>query len=182
MVLQFSKSFSIVFALLLAAGCSSYGVVKNVPKDNTTIAPDSYSYSELSIGGTFDTDTSLILAFSGGGMRAAALSYGVMLELRDTKISAGGGTQRMLDEVDLISSVSGGSFTAAYYGLNGDDAFNDFEEVFLRRDIEGHLIRSLFTPLIGSSGPGVPRMRLSTMRKKSFMERPSRTCNARTGR
>ena len=152
MVPRFSKSFSIVFTLLLAAGCSSYGVVKNVPKDNTTIAPDSYSYSELSIGGTFDTDTSLILAFSGGGTRAAALSYGVMLELRDTKINAGGGntgggTQRMLDEVDLISSVSGGSFTAAYYGLHGDDAFNDFEEVFLRRDIEGHLIRSLFNPL-----------------------------------
>jgi NTE family protein len=147
MVLQFSRSFSIVFALLLAAGCSSYGVVKNVPKDNTTIAPGSYSYSELRIGGTFDTDTTLVLAFSGGGTRAAALSYGVMLELRDTKINPSGDIQRMLDEVDLISSVSGGSFTAAYYGLNGDDAFNDFEEVFLRRDIEGHLIRSLFNPL-----------------------------------
>jgi NTE family protein len=53
----------------------------------------------------------------------------------------------MLDEVDLISSVSGGSFTAAYYGLHGDAAFNDFEQVFLRRDIEGHLIKSLFNPL-----------------------------------
>jgi NTE family protein len=146
MVLRLSSLFNMVFALLLAAGCSSYGVVKNVPKDNTTIAPGSYSYAEMSEFKVRDSDTSLILAFSGGGTRAAALSYGVLLELRDTNINLNGNTKRMLDEIDVISSVSGGSFTAAYYGLHGDDAFNDFEQVFLRRNIEGHLIRSLFNP------------------------------------
>jgi len=146
MVLRFINLFYMVFALLLAAGCSSYGVVKNEPKGDTTITPDSYAYAELSQRKNFDSDTLLTIAFSGGGTRAAALAYGVMLELRDTKINADGGAQRMLDEVDLISSVSGGSFTAAYYGLHGDAAFNDFEQVFLRRDIEGHLIKSLFSP------------------------------------
>ena len=34
--------------------------------------------------------------------------FALLLELRDTKINAGGDMQRMLDEVDLISSVSGG--------------------------------------------------------------------------
>ena len=34
--------------------------------------------------------------------------FALLLELRDTKIKAGGDMQRMLDEVDLISSVSGG--------------------------------------------------------------------------
>ncbi len=145
-MLRFSSLFNMVFALLLAAGCSSYGVVKNVPKDNTILTPDSYAYAELSQRENLDADTSLILAFSGGGTRAAALSYGVLLELRDTNIKVGGISKRMLDEVDLISSVSGGSFTAAYYGLHGDAAFNDFEQVFLRRDIEGHLIKSLFNP------------------------------------
>ena len=145
-VLRSIGLFYTVFVLLLAAGCSSYGVVKNVPKENNLVAPDSFSYSELSLGGTLDTNTSLILAFSGGGTRAAALAYGVLLELRDTNINVGGGTIRMLDEVDVISSVSGGSFTAAYYGLHGDAAFNDFEQVFLRRDVEGHLIKSLFNP------------------------------------
>ena len=33
-------------------------------------------------------DITLVLAFSGGGSRAAALAYGVLQELRDTRIGA----------------------------------------------------------------------------------------------
>jgi len=43
--------------------------------------------------------------------------------------------------------VSGGSFTAAYYGLYGDRIFTDFEERFLRKDVEGILFRKLFNPM-----------------------------------
>ena len=66
---------------------------------------------------------SLILSFCGGGTRAAALAYGVMLELRDTRMIIDGIERSLLGEVDVISSVSGGSFTAAYYGLFGDQLF-----------------------------------------------------------
>ena len=55
--------------------------------------------------------------------------------------------QRILDHIDVISSVSGGSFTSAYYGLNGDRIFTDFERVFLRHNNETKLIRGLFNPL-----------------------------------
>jgi NTE family protein len=65
------------------------------------------------------------------------LRYVVMLELRDTGL---------LEQLDVISSVSGGSFTAAYYGLYGDRIFEDFEEGFLRRDAQGRLFRGLFNP------------------------------------
>jgi hypothetical protein len=40
--------------------------------------------------------------------------------LRDTQVLVGGQQRRLLDEVDVITSVSGGSYTAAYYGLFGD--------------------------------------------------------------
>ncbi len=56
----------------------------------------------------------LLLAFSGGGTRAAALSYGVLQELRDTRVNIDGREERLLDEVDLIASVSGGNFTSEY--------------------------------------------------------------------
>jgi len=92
-------------------------------------------------------DVLLVLAFSGGGTRAAALSYGVLQELRDTRIVANGVEKRLLDEVDLISSVSGGSFTAAYYGLFGERIFTDFERVFLRRNLEVRLLLELLNPL-----------------------------------
>jgi NTE family protein len=89
----------------------------------------------------------LLLAFSGGGTRAAALSYGVLQELRDTEIEMGGEHRRLLDEVDGITSVSGGSFTAAYYGLYGDRIFTDFETRFLRRNVQRRLILGLLNPI-----------------------------------
>ncbi len=92
-------------------------------------------------------DNLILLAFSGGGTRAAALSYGVMQELRDTLIPSGGSTIRLLDAVDSISSVSGGSFTAAYYGLYRDRLFEDYEDDFLRQGVQQALIRQLLNPI-----------------------------------
>ncbi|MGZ3591727.1 MAG: hypothetical protein ACXU99_13805 [Thermodesulfobacteriota bacterium] len=61
----------------------------------------------------------LYLTFSGGGTRAAALSYGVLEEFRKTEVVIDGRKRRLLDEVDGISSVSGGSFTAAITDSSG---------------------------------------------------------------
>jgi NTE family protein len=88
----------------------------------------------------------LILAFSGGGTRAAALAYGVLEELAATEIDLGSGPRRLLDEVDAISSVSGGSFPAAYYGLFGDRIFQDFEERFLKRNVQRELVWRILRP------------------------------------
>ena len=67
-----------------------------------------------------------------------------MLEaLRDTEVFVQGRNKRLLDEVDWISGVSGGSFTAAYYGLFGDRIFEDFETRFLKKNIQGDLIRGV---------------------------------------
>ena len=131
--------------LLLVSSCASYGVVENTPVQDVS-ADAGYSiksFQEQWRAG----DTMLILAFSGGGTRAAALSYGVLKEMRDTQVSTGGQNVRLLDAVEIINSVSGGSFTAAYYGLYGDRIFDDFEESFLRRDVEGALLAGILNPL-----------------------------------
>ncbi len=75
-------------------------------------------------------------------------------ELRDTTVVIDGKSRRLLDETDIISSVSGGSFTAAYCALYGDRIFEDFEDVFLKRNIQHRLVRGLLNPLewISSSG------------------------------
>jgi len=88
----------------------------------------------------------LLLAFSGGGTRAAAFAYGILEELAATEVMLGGSPRRLLDEVDMISSVSGGSFTAAYFGLYGDRIFTDFREEFLTRNVQGAVIAQLFRP------------------------------------
>jgi NTE family protein len=127
------------------SGCASYGVIVNDPAD----APASDREYSIRAHESIDTNKDLFLAltFSGGGTRAAALAYGVMLELRDTQVMIDGQPERLLDLVDSISSVSGGSFTSAYYGLHGDGMFDTFEDVFLRRDIEGKLVRQVLNPL-----------------------------------
>ena len=76
----------------------------------------------------------------------AAFAYGVLEELAATPVVLGGRSGPLLDEVDLISAVSGGSFTAAYYGLYGDRIFRDFEAGFLKRPVERDLVLQLFRP------------------------------------
>lgn len=88
----------------------------------------------------------LIVAFSGGGTRAASFAYGVLEGLDETRVSIGGREVSLLDEIDHVTGVSGGSFTAAYLGLHGRGIFEDFEQRFLRRDVQGALILQLLTP------------------------------------
>lgn len=89
----------------------------------------------------------VLLAFSGGGMRAAAFSYGVLETLRDIEITTPRGRKvRALDEVELITGVSGGSFTALAYGLYGDQLFDDYERRFLRQNVQGQLIARVLNP------------------------------------
>ncbi len=90
----------------------------------------------------------VVLAFSGGGTRAAAFSYGALEALRRIEIVTKTGRKiRLLDEVDVITGVSGGSFTALAYGLYGDKLFDEYEARFLKRNVQGELTVRLLNPL-----------------------------------
>jgi len=94
-----------------------------------------------------DRETLMILAFSGGGTRAAAFSYGVLEELRRTEVTLASGRRiRVLDEVDVVTGVSGGSFTALAYGLYGESLFVDYDQRFLKRDVERELLVRFLSP------------------------------------
>lgn len=94
-----------------------------------------------------DPRTILVLAFSGGGTRAAALSYGVLEALRAKEVLVEGQRRRLLDEVDVITGVSGGSFTALAYALYGEQLFSEYESRFLKQDVQGALIGRVFNPV-----------------------------------
>jgi NTE family protein len=85
-----------------------------------------------------------VLALSGGGARAAAFGYGVMQELKATRIAWHGRDSTVLDEIDTVHGVSGGSIVAAYWAAFGDATFPAFEQEFLRQDFQRSLVvRSL---------------------------------------
>ena len=135
--------FAALMTVLFMTACTAhYTVNRNI----TTVQ----SVERYSLRNTAESQKSdellLILTFSGGGTRAAALSYGVLQALADTQVAVGGKQLRLLDEVDVISSVSGGSFTSAYYGLFGDRILEDFETKFLKRNVEGELALRLLSP------------------------------------
>jgi NTE family protein len=54
---------------------------------------------------------------------------------------------RLLDEVDAITGVSGGSFTALAYGLYGDHLFDEYQARFLNRNVQRELIARILNPL-----------------------------------
>ena len=126
--------FSVAVILGLAA-CASRPI--NVPI--TQVDPQSGYRPYLLMPKRLNNDQStlMILSFSGGGTRAAAFSYGILEELRRTKVIVQGQHRRLLDEVDIITGVSGGSFTALAYALHGERLFSEYETRFLKRDVEG---------------------------------------------
>jgi NTE family protein len=93
-----------------------------------------------------DPHTLFVLSFSGGGTRAAAFSYGVLEELKRTEIVVNGQHRQLIEEVDVITGVSGGSFTALSYALYGDRLFSEYEERFLYRDVQGALVWRTLNP------------------------------------
>ena len=142
------RTWLLASMLPVLGGCATYAKIDNKPIHGGPKQHDTNAYGiERQRPGPRQDDITLAVAFSGGGSRAAALAYGVLLELRDTKLPAANGNVRLLDEVDAISAVSGGSFTAAYYGLHGDATFPAFEHKVLRRDLSADLLRQVLNPL-----------------------------------
>jgi len=133
----------VLLGAALATGCSHFGHYPvNAPLEKYT---PGYGYIAQNLGQAGNSeDLMLVLSFSGGGTRAAAFSYGVLEGLRATEVPIGGKKRRLLDEVDVISGVSGGSFTAAYYGLYGDRIFEDYESRFLKKNVQGDILTAMF--------------------------------------
>jgi NTE family protein len=154
-----SRPVAIVLCALLLAACASFPPNPPLAKYDPTAG---YRFELLDRGGNGD-GLFVILAFSGGGTRAAALSFGVLEALRDTRIEWNGRQMSLLQEVDVISSISGGSFPAAYYALYGARIFDDFPERFLYRPIETELIKSALAPagLAKLAGPSYGRSDLA---------------------
>ena len=158
---RISRCLIVVLLLVLQiAACGRYPL--NQPSHSFD-KQAGYRFENLQRG-PHNTDALFVcLAFSGGGTRAAALAYGVMEELRKTRIRVEGEEKSLLDEVDVISSVSGGSFTAAYYGLFRERLFADFRTRFLERNIQGALLARLLNPvnLIRVASPWFGRIDLA---------------------
>jgi NTE family protein len=136
---------SLLVMLLLLGGCATRPINPPIALVDLAKGYRYLSRQEHIRGG--EKQTMVVLAFSGGGTRAAAFSYGVLEALRRIEVIGPEGKKfRMLDEVDVITGVSGGSFTALAYGLYGDKLFDIYETSFLKRNVQGEIIGRILSP------------------------------------
>lgn len=143
---------AVVATSALLLGCASvYNEPVNVPvgtqgpTDNLSLNfADPAALDDLLIG----------LSFSGGGTRAAAYSFGVLQEMENIPMPRS--SDKMVDRIDYISGVSGGSVTAAYFGIRKRAALTDFRERFLLQNAEAGLQTQLSLGTIGRAlGGGI---------------------------
>lgn len=137
---------SLAAMCLLLTACATVQPARNPPLSVPAARHAQYRMENLQPG-PGNSDTLLIsLTFSGGGMRSAAASYYLLDALRRQTVMVDERTTTLLNEVDFISSISGGSFTAAYYGLYRERLFEDFPQRVLHRDLQGTLLNGALVP------------------------------------
>lgn len=132
----------VIACAALLAGCTS--VIHNDPVNQPLTANPAQADVALSpsVPDNYD-DMVVALSFSGGGSRAAAFSYGVLSGFDQTRVPSRTGPVSLLDRLDFLSGVSGGSILAAYYGLRGPAALGDFRQRFLYANGEESLQTTL---------------------------------------
>ena len=131
----------LIFCLALLAGCAAWNKPLNQPFDGENaslveVTPESIGDGEIYVG----------LAFSGGGMRASAFAYGMLEELK-AQGAITGTPDGLLDHVRLVSGVSGGSVTAAQFGLWGPRGLDGYRENYLITNAEKYMSNTVFNPI-----------------------------------
>jgi len=124
-----AAAFAVVLGL---AACA--GETMNLPI-NAPLA-DAREQGNWALGDPVHDETYVGLAFSGGGMRAAAYTYGALEELDTYRVATRAGLKPLTEAIELVGGVSGGSVTAAYFGLKGREGLPEFRRRFLERNAE----------------------------------------------
>ena len=129
---RLKRALSATVALLLLWGCQTTQVPTNQPLPQNAQGMPEYrgGYSLLPMLQRPQGEIVFIMAFSGGGKRSAAFAHGVLRGLRQIPVLEDGRTRSLLDELDYIAAVSGGSFPAMHYGLYHDKSFETFPTSF----------------------------------------------------
>jgi NTE family protein len=127
-----------LFLTVLLASCSTYRPWINAPAP----APVEVQRAKP----TQEDPLVVVVALSGGGARAAAFGLGVLREMKATRFAVNDAETTLLDEVKLISGVSGGSILAAHFAAFGEQSLAQFETDFLLQNFEGTLIQLALSP------------------------------------
>ena len=139
--------FKSALSLLSAALLSACSLVKYQPLAgiDTVDLQRGYRFETSQLQRNNEDDTLIVLMFSGGGTRAAALGYGVLEQLHKQQITIGGKKQSLMSNVDVVVGVSGGSVLAAYFALKGEETIPLFYKHFLHQNFQRQVVKQAFS-------------------------------------
>ena len=139
--------FKSALSLLSAALLSACSLVKYQPvaSIDTVDLQRGYRFETSRLQHNDEDDTLIVLMFSGGGTRAAALGYGVLEQLHKQQITIGGKKQSLMSNVDVVVGVSGGSVLAAYFALKGEETIPLFYKRFLHQNFQRQVVKQAFS-------------------------------------
>jgi NTE family protein len=154
---------ALLLAMVMCSACSTAHYAIDAPQ--TVDSASAKGYSLRNLRGENNSDSLVVvLALSGGGYRAAAMAHAVMAQLDATLIRWEGHRRSLLDEVDIISAVSGGSLAAAYFALRPETFLREFEQRVLAVDLQAALLRQVFSPA------GIWRQTSSTFGRSDLLQ------------
>lgn len=115
--------------------------------ENFALAPSKSNVERRAVDLSMGDRPLILVAMSGGGVRASALGWVVLEQLKGLTYTSQGSTRNLANDVGFLSSASGGSVTAAYFALNGVDGLDAFEPDFLAQNNMGSLALEVANPL-----------------------------------
>ena len=126
-----------LLSALVLSGCTGF--------ENAALRPGQENSERRLQAARSPEEPFILVALSGGGTRAAALGWSVLEVLKRANYTTPDGqSRRLIDDVAVLSSVSGGSVTAAYLGLRGPDGIDDMPDKFFRQhNIRWLVLRAL---------------------------------------
>ena len=130
-------------SMVLLTACHS--ILYQPAKTLSQIDPEKGYRLEKTMQQALEKENLVIVTFSGGGSRAASLGYGVLEQFQQTAVRPTEKGDTLLQNIDVVYGVSGGSVLAAYFALEGQKTIPKFKEFFLKKNFQKKVINEVFS-------------------------------------
>lgn len=130
-------------SMVLLTACHS--ILYQPAKTLSQIDPEKGYRLEKTMQQALEKENLVIVTFSGGGSRAVSLGYGVLEQFQQATVRPTERGDTLLQNIDVVYGVSGGSVLAAYLALEGQDTIPKFKEFFLKKDFQKKVINEVFS-------------------------------------
>mgnify|MGYP000542236892 FL=1 len=130
-------------SMVLLTACHS--ILYQPAKTLSQIDPEKGYRLEKTMQQALEKENLVIVTFSGGGSRAVSLGYGVLEQFQQATVRPTERGDTLLQNIDVVYGVSGGSVLAAYLALEGQETIPKFKAFFLKKNFQKKVINEVFS-------------------------------------